>query len=309
MTAPFDTELMSRQIHWAHTYDAYERIAGGEPGPPALAQVLEPCWREWRRTQRIPAWCGVDLLRAWAFYLVRLDRHGGGYALGEGGDAIDEWNAVLSRLAEHPAARAGDVPPTSGAGRTTRTTPAAPQVRGAEVESSSAPTEASIAAFGALTSLAEWSEWLPFPAQVDEAPRLPGVYLLSVSDVIVYVGMAGERAGSDGMGRPKGLRARLRGYASGRAAISGFGQAVLDRALSDTSFVEAQLSSMLRGESQSVAAWSRAALATRDASFCWAVTQHKAAARALELQVESRLQAAGVVLWNKPRVRIGATPK
>lgn len=46
---------------------------------------------------------------------------------------------------------------------------------------------------------------------------------------IVYVGMAGERAAS---GTPQGLHGRLTAYQRGRGAVSGFGEAALDRALS-----------------------------------------------------------------------------
>lgn len=107
----FDEQLMSRQVMWAHTYNGYERLAGGESGPNALADLLEPASREFRRTARVPEWCGVDLLRGWAFYLTRADRHGGGYSLSAGGTAVAEWKAVLSRIAGHPSSGAGDRPP------------------------------------------------------------------------------------------------------------------------------------------------------------------------------------------------------
>lgn len=107
----FNDRLMSRQVMWAHTYNAYERLAGGESGPNALADLLEPAWLEFRRTGRVPGWCGVDLLRGWAFYLTRADRHGGRYSLSSGGSAVVEWQAVLSRIAGHPNCGAGDRPP------------------------------------------------------------------------------------------------------------------------------------------------------------------------------------------------------
>lgn len=100
-----DVELMHEQIVWAHTYSAYERLAGGDEGPTALARLLEPAWREFERTGRVPDWCGVDLLRGWAFYLTRADRFGGGYDLSPGGPKVREWQAVLERIAAHPSAR------------------------------------------------------------------------------------------------------------------------------------------------------------------------------------------------------------
>lgn len=105
--------LMSAQIDWAHQYDGYARLAGS---PEALATILEPAWRQYRQTGRIPEWCGVDLLRGWAFYITRADRHGGGYDLGQGGGPmVDEWNAVLERIAKHEAVTPGETPPLPGA--------------------------------------------------------------------------------------------------------------------------------------------------------------------------------------------------
>lgn len=109
-----EQRLMTRQIAWAHTYDGYERLAGGpDGGPSALAQLLEPAWREYEQSSRVPSWCGVDLLRGWAFYLTRADRHGGGYDLAEDGSKLREWEAVLTRVAEHPSARPEERPPLS----------------------------------------------------------------------------------------------------------------------------------------------------------------------------------------------------
>jgi hypothetical protein len=104
--------LMSAQIEWAHEYDGYTRLAGS---PEALAALLEPAWRQYHQTGRVPQWCGVDLLRGWAFFITRADRHGGGYDLEEGGPMVQEWNAVLERIATHEAARPGDTPPLSDA--------------------------------------------------------------------------------------------------------------------------------------------------------------------------------------------------
>jgi hypothetical protein len=56
--------------------------------------------------------------------------------------------------------------------------------------------------------------------------RLPGVYLARQGDHddLVYVGMAGERRG-------QGIKGRLIVYSRGKAAVSGLGEAALDRAL------------------------------------------------------------------------------
>lgn len=90
------------QVVWAHNYDGYRRLASG---PEMLAGLLEGARDAYRRRGHIPEWCGVDLLRGWAFYLTREDRHRGGGTLG------DEWSAVLQRLRTHPDASGADRPP------------------------------------------------------------------------------------------------------------------------------------------------------------------------------------------------------
>lgn len=90
------------QIHWAHSYDGYRRFASDSQ---ALHRLLEIARNEYRSRGRVPDWCGVDYLRAWAFYLVRADRFAGGGTLGE------EWVAVLDAVRRHPDARGPDVPP------------------------------------------------------------------------------------------------------------------------------------------------------------------------------------------------------
>lgn len=81
---------------WALGYPAYDRLASGLE---ELAALLEPARREYRATGVVPAWCGVDLLRGWAFLLHRLAELGGGAA-------GPEWDAVLATLARHPEAPA-----------------------------------------------------------------------------------------------------------------------------------------------------------------------------------------------------------
>lgn len=111
MADDVDGQLVDRQVAWAHTYDGYQRLAGGDAGPAALKLLLHPAIEEWRRTGHVPDWCGVDLLRGWAFYLARADHHGRGYGLVADSDALQEWNAVLARIAAHPAGRPEERPP------------------------------------------------------------------------------------------------------------------------------------------------------------------------------------------------------
>ena len=90
-----------------------------------------------------------------------------------------------------------------------------------------------------LADLASWSDWAPLEDALPWAPREPGAYLLREpgDQRIVHVGMAGERAGR---GRPQGLYGRLSELVSGHAAVSGFAEAALDRALADPEWVGEQ---------------------------------------------------------------------
>lgn len=63
-------------IEWAHTYNGYERLAAG---PGKLYELLAPLRHEFDQQGSVPDWAGIDLLRGWAFYLVRAHRHSGGY--------------------------------------------------------------------------------------------------------------------------------------------------------------------------------------------------------------------------------------
>lgn len=86
-----------------------------------------------------------------------------------------------------------------------------------------------------VDALAEWSLWLPFVEAAAAAPRLPGVYMTKDSAQVVYVGMAAERRG-------QGIRGRLTVYRRGRAAVSGLGEAAMDRALRDPDWLPAKAS-------------------------------------------------------------------
>jgi hypothetical protein len=99
------TELQ-RTIEWASSYDGFRRLAAS---PAHLERLLEGARREYAVAGAVPEWCGVDLLRGWAFYLVRADRQAGG------GTLDGEWKAVLRALVAHPGAAHGDRPPARGA--------------------------------------------------------------------------------------------------------------------------------------------------------------------------------------------------
>jgi hypothetical protein len=145
-----------------------------------------------------------------------------------------------------------------------------------------------------LDRLADWSEWVPFSDAMDQAPKLPGVYMAreGASGPIVYVGMAGERAGS---GRPQGIRGRLRVYGSGKALTSGLGEAVADRAFADPGWLSDRLDEARRGEAMRAIEWGRATFARADLHVCWAITSTRAEAKMLESRVASTLSE----LWNR----------
>jgi hypothetical protein len=144
-----------------------------------------------------------------------------------------------------------------------------------------------------VSTLATWSPWLPFDEAVGAAPREPGVYLACQSGgELVYVGMAGERRG-------QGIRGRLTVYRRGKAAVSGLGEAALDRALADPVFVQHQLDALTAGTPKRAAIWAQEALRRADLQICWAITTDQAAAAFLERAVLDTLVAA--TLWNRAR--------
>ncbi len=153
-------------------------------------------------------------------------------------------------------------------------------------------------ALAATDQMADWSSWIPFD-QFMTAPRLPGVYMarLGPDGPVVYVGMAGPRSGS---GTPQGIRGRLARYASGKAMVSGLGEAAADRALADPVWLRERLAEVERGEPMRAEAWGRAAIARTGLHVRWAVTADKAAAVLLERLVEQAFPAG--VLWNRSRV-------
>jgi hypothetical protein len=155
-------------------------------------------------------------------------------------------------------------------------------------------------AYAEVFDLADWSDWSPFETARRVAPREPGVYLLRQPTdspqpgVIVYVGMAGERAGG---GRPQGLYGRLAVYWTGKGAVSGFGEAALDRALADAEWVEAQLRRLRAGGPSRAKEWARDAVLRLGLEVSWAVVADRGDAQYLEDQVVSLLRVHG--LWNR----------
>ena len=151
-------------------------------------------------------------------------------------------------------------------------------------------------AYAEVGDLAEWSPWLPFETARAVAPREPGVYLLRepLTGRIRYVGMAGERAGG---GRPQGLYGRLSVYWTGKGAVSGFGEAALDRALADPIWVEQQLRDLHERGPRRAKDWARDAVSRLGLEVSWSVTPDRGDALYLEEQVIARLRLHG--LWNR----------
>ncbi|WP_188110447.1 hypothetical protein [Aeromicrobium ginsengisoli] len=151
-------------------------------------------------------------------------------------------------------------------------------------------------AYARLDSLATWSPWTPFDASHAVAPTEPGVYLFRLpgDHTIVYVGMAGERTGS---GRPQGLHGRLNVYRRGKGAVSGFGEAALDRALADEAFISEQLRHLCSDGPKRAKEWAREAITWLNPQIRWTATADKASALALEAEVEALLGPHG--LWNR----------
>jgi hypothetical protein len=147
-----------------------------------------------------------------------------------------------------------------------------------------------------VAEAAEWSDWLPFDTAIGNAPRLPGVYLFRERDtqIIRYAGMAGERAGG---GRPQGLFGRLSVYRTGKGAVSGFGEAALDRALADSDWVQEQLDDLRLHGPRRAKLWAADAVGRIAPEVSWASTYERIDAKILEDQVVLLLRPHG--LWNR----------
>lgn len=87
--------LTQAQIEFVHEYNGYERLGRS---PEALYRLVQPAHEQYQRTGRVPDWCGTDLLRGWAFYLARADRHAGGYGSHDQEilDLLRAWEAATS---------------------------------------------------------------------------------------------------------------------------------------------------------------------------------------------------------------------
>jgi len=151
-------------------------------------------------------------------------------------------------------------------------------------------------AYAAVGALAAWSDWAPFASAAPTAPLTPGVYQLRTPDgVIVYIGMAGERRG-------QGLRGRLSIYRRGKGAVSGFGEAALDRALADASFVEEHLVAVRAGNPARTAAWAQDAIERLNVEIRWAESANMADALVLERAAVALLVSHSI--WNRVASRV-----
>ena len=123
------------------------------------------------------------------------------------------------------------------------------------------------------------------------APLTPGVYMARqrTTGVTVYVGMAGERRG-------RGLRGRLNAYLTGKALVSGLGEAALDRALADPLWLQARIDEVANGSPQRAKYWGALAVEHADLQFRWRTTADPVTARLLEVDVVATHRPT---LWNK----------
>lgn len=134
-----------------------------------------------------------------------------------------------------------------------------------------------------------WSDWQSLEHAAMNGPTHPGVYAFRQGDSVVYVGMAGERSG-------KGIRGRLSFYAQGRA-LSGLGEAAMDRALADPDWVAQRLNTMRTTGAERTTQWMRLAIAYCDLTVAWRATNTAEEARELEAQI---LHAGDrSVIWNR----------
>jgi hypothetical protein len=150
--------------------------------------------------------------------------------------------------------------------------------------------------YKSVDGLALWSDWAPFAVAAPVAPTTPGVYQLRLPDkTIVYVGMAGERKGN-------GLRGRLSIYRRGKGAVSGFGEAALDRALANPAFVEDHLEAIRSGNPARASRWAQDAIQWFNVDIRWAVCATRADALALETSAVELLKPH--LIWNRIATRV-----
>lgn len=151
-------------------------------------------------------------------------------------------------------------------------------------------------AYAEVEDLASWSPWLALVEAVPFAPREPGVYLLRdpVTQVVIHVGMAGERAGA---GRPQGLHGRLADHLGGSGAVGGFDEAALDRALADPAWLEHQLVRLHEDGPRRARRWAADAVRHLSPEVSWATRPERADAAFLETEVVQVLRPLG--LWSR----------
>lgn len=96
-------------IDWALKYNGYDRIGDAEQ----LGVLLGPLSQESLEAKAIPAWMGVDLLRGWAFYVVRCHRFQGHW------ESIfvsfPELEMIVEAIRNHRGAKTRDLPPARAA--------------------------------------------------------------------------------------------------------------------------------------------------------------------------------------------------
>lgn len=104
--------------------------------------------------------------------------------------------------------------------------------------------------------------------------------------------MAGERRG-------QGIKGRLTVYYRGKAAVSGLGEAALDRALADLKWLRQRVAEVEAGHPRRAASWAQDAIHYADLHISWATTVDREAAVALERRALTALASAS--LWNRDR--------
>lgn len=150
-------------------------------------------------------------------------------------------------------------------------------------------------AYAVVDEAAAWSEWVTFSEGSLLAPKDPGVYMMRLrAGGIVYVGMAGERRG-------QGIHGRLSIYRRGKGAVSGFGEAALDRALADPAFIEKHLEAVRAGSPVRASVWARDAIEWLDVEVRWVTSEDMVTALSLETAIVEKLSPHG--LWNRVAVR------
>ena len=128
-----------------------------------------------------------------------------------------------------------------------------------------------------------WDPWVSLQDAAAHATTSPGVYVARVDNQIVYVGMAGERRG-------QGVRGRLRVYARGRGAVSGPGEAALDRALADPEWVQDRLNQLRDRGPTRAKDWAAAAMNHSPLELTWTDAPTTDEARTWEREILTELE-------------------